>query len=363
MLWLLPRCLLFAQGHWAGTLWHNSAYEEVSLICVVTAVGWKIAHKFVLTILSSIHAGTSIAEVDASLTTGELQELLEKYGQGDLKTLPSGRGDNILSLLMSATQQQQQQEQEPLRVPEPVMHAQLGSSGGYADYIFAAAAAELFGVDVSAAAADGSVSAAAANGSSSSSSKLPWKVLRNADMQELQLLNPDGQPLLRFALAYGFRNIQTIVRQIKMGRCPYDYVEVMACPSGCLNGGGQIKAPKGVTTAQLVEQLEVQYFRQQAGLGQQQQQQQQQLVAAAAAGDQQQQYRVAPGSIKLLLQQQQQQQQQQGPVVPSCIDGRSLAAVYDVVLGGGVGNAAVEQLLHTQYHKREKTVTSTISDW
>jgi iron only hydrogenase large subunit-like protein len=310
-------------------------------------------------------AGTSIAEVDSSLTTGELQELLDKYGQGDLKTLPSGRGDNILSLLMSATQQQQQHQQEEqqeelLRVPEPVMHAQLGSSGGYADYIFAAAAAELFGADVSAAAdaSDGSVSAAAAN--SSSSSKLPWKVLRNADMQELQLLNPDGQPLLRFALAYGFRNIQTIVRQIKMGRCPYDYVEVMACPSGCLNGGGQIKAPKGVSTAQLVEQLEVRYFVQQAGLGQQQQQQQQQLVAAAPAGDQQQQqqYRVTQGSIQLL-----QQQQQQGAVVPSCIDGRSLAAAYDVVLGGRVGDAAVAQLLHTQYHNREKTVTSAISDW
>ena len=29
--------------------------------------------------------------------------------------------------------------------------------------------------------------------------------------------------------------------QIKKSRCPYQLVEIMACPSGCLNGGGQIK--------------------------------------------------------------------------------------------------------------------------
>jgi iron only hydrogenase large subunit-like protein len=198
-------------------------------------------------------AGTQIAEVDSSLTTGELQELLDKYGQGDLKSLPPGRGDNLLGLLMRAAQQQQQQQQgEPLRVPEPAMHAQPGSSGGYADFIFAAAATELFGVDLSsaagaaaggAAAADSNGSANLANGSSSNPSsgsssgscqQLPWKVLRNADMQELQLLDADGVTLLlRFARAYGFRNIQTIVRQIKTGRC----VETQAQQGTCVGGG------------------------------------------------------------------------------------------------------------------------------
>jgi iron only hydrogenase large subunit-like protein len=31
------------------------------------------------------------------------------------------------------------------------------------------------------------------------------------------------------------------MRKIKQGKCDYDYVELMACPSGCTNGGGQIK--------------------------------------------------------------------------------------------------------------------------
>ena len=41
-----------------------------------------------------------------------------------------------------------------------------------------------------------------------------------------------GFPSLRFATAYGFRNIQNIVPKVKRGKLPYDFVEVMACPSG-----------------------------------------------------------------------------------------------------------------------------------
>ncbi len=41
-----------------------------------------------------------------------------------------------------------------------------------------------------------------------------------------------GRRVLRFASAYGFRNIQGLMRKIRLGRCEYDYVEIMACPSG-----------------------------------------------------------------------------------------------------------------------------------
>lgn len=40
---------------------------------------------------------------------------------------------------------------------------------------------------------------------------LPLRMLRNADFQEVSLY-VGGRPALRFALAYGFRNIQTLVR-------------------------------------------------------------------------------------------------------------------------------------------------------
>ena len=35
-------------------------------------------------------------------------------------------------------------------------------------------------------------------------------------------------------------NSQTLLQKMKRGLCDYDLVEVMACPSGCLNGGGQV---------------------------------------------------------------------------------------------------------------------------
>lgn len=50
--------------------------------------------------------------------------------------------------------------------------------------------------------------------------------------------------LLRFARAYGFRNIQNVVRRVKGGTSPYHFVELMACPAGCANGGGQPRPNK-----------------------------------------------------------------------------------------------------------------------
>ena len=53
-------------------------------------------------------------------------------------------------------------------------------------------------------------------------------------------MDQEGNILLHFAAAYGFRSIQNLVQKIKRKKCPYHFVEVMACPSGCLNGGGQV---------------------------------------------------------------------------------------------------------------------------
>lgn len=46
---------------------------------------------------------------------------------------------------------------------------------------------------------------------------------------------------------------------MKRKSCEYDYVEVMACPSGCLNGGGQLKAGQGQSQQQLLDQLDAIY--------------------------------------------------------------------------------------------------------
>lgn len=65
--------------------------------------------------------------------------------------------------------------------------------------------------------------------------------------------------MLRFALAYGFRNIQTVLRKVKQGLSPYDYVEVMACPSGCVNGGGQIPPSTGSSLQSHIQEVDQLY--------------------------------------------------------------------------------------------------------
>jgi iron only hydrogenase large subunit-like protein len=86
---------------------------------------------------------------------------------------------------------------------------------------------------------------------------------RNADVVEYAVLSPSGETVFKAARYYGFRNIQNLVRKLKpakASRMPggkpfgsarrpagksstleHAYVEVMACPGGCTNGGGQIK--------------------------------------------------------------------------------------------------------------------------
>lgn len=91
---------------------------------------------------------------------------------------------------------------------------------------------------------------------------------RNADVVEYSLVN-GSETIIRMARFYGFRNIQNLVRRLKpakISKMPgarsgtsrrpggavngttggetskdYAYVEVMACPGGCTNGGGQVK--------------------------------------------------------------------------------------------------------------------------
>ncbi|OOF95774.1 hypothetical protein ASPCADRAFT_146058 [Aspergillus carbonarius ITEM 5010] len=87
---------------------------------------------------------------------------------------------------------------------------------------------------------------------------------RNADVVEYVLMSSERTPILKAARYYGFRNIQNLVRKLKPARASrlpggnrrqpvgrsaaaagsgtdYAYVEVMACPGGCTNGGGQIR--------------------------------------------------------------------------------------------------------------------------
>ena len=170
-----------------------------------------------------------------------------------------------------------------------------GGSGGYMEHVFRTAARDLFGQELP-------------------PGPLPIVQGRNADIQECSLII-NGQRVLHFAAAYGFRNIQGLMRKIKIGKCEYDYVEVMACPSGCLNGGGQAKPAAGQSVQQLIEELEAAYHAESY---------------------------LETRSPELNV---------------------SVQALYRDWIGDIPGSNLSRDLLHTQYHKREKTVASAIADW
>ncbi|PNF25946.1 putative cytosolic Fe-S cluster assembly factor GK14772 [Cryptotermes secundus] len=161
-------------------------------------------------------------DVDCVITAIELEQLLQRDNQS-LASMDSVQLDFPWSKTLPSN--------------SALVSHQGSGSGGYADLIFLHAARELFG---------------------NSHPDLQYKSLRNPDFREV-ILEQDGRILLRFAIANGFRNIQNLVQKMKRGKSSYHYVEVMACPSGCLNGGAQVRPQDGSSPRELTMRLEAVY--------------------------------------------------------------------------------------------------------
>ncbi|KIV79283.1 hypothetical protein PV11_06851 [Exophiala sideris] len=174
----------------------------------------------------------AVRDVDCVITSRELLSLAEQRGV-QLSSLPlepiapSDRppfpDTRISDFLFPKPRQRTEQS------------ATAGSSGGYLYHIIATEQARYPGSTISV------------------------QRGRNVDVVEYSLLSASGETLMKCARYYGFRNIQNLVRKLKpakqsrlpgaarrmaasaSGGSEYTYVEVMACPGGCTNGGGQIK--------------------------------------------------------------------------------------------------------------------------
>ncbi len=44
---------------------------------------------------------------------------------------------------------------------------------------------------------------------------------------------------IRIAVAHGMKNAQILLNDIRAGKSPYHFIEIMGCPGGCIAGGGQ----------------------------------------------------------------------------------------------------------------------------
>jgi len=52
--------------------------------------------------------------------------------------------------------------------------------------------------------------------------------------------------VIKVAVASGLENADRLLRRVKSGEKYYDFIEIMACPGGCVNGGGQPIVPASV---------------------------------------------------------------------------------------------------------------------
>ena len=142
-------------------------------------------------------AAASVPDVDAVLTTRELAKLIKRYG-----------------LLFND-------------LPEETFDAPFGIGSG---------AGLIFG-------ATGGVMEAALR---TVSEVLTGKEATNIDYEEVrgtkdikEATYDIGGLKVKVAVASGLANARIIMDKIKKGECDYQFIEIMSCPGGCVNGGGQ----------------------------------------------------------------------------------------------------------------------------
>lgn len=59
--------------------------------------------------------------------------------------------------------------------------------------------------------------------------------------------------VVRVAVAHGLGNARKLLEMVKSGEASYEFIEIMACPGGCIGGGGQ---PIGTNTERRLERIE-----------------------------------------------------------------------------------------------------------
>ena len=136
-------------------------------------------------------------DVDAVLTTRELATFI-KYKNLSFTHLPDSQFDNPLGHYSGAG-------------------LIFGATGGVTEAVLRTAVDKLTNKD---------------------NSNVDFKIVRQGDGIKETELNIDGITL-KLCVVSGLKNTQTVMEQIASGKKHFHFVEVMACPGGCVNGGGQ----------------------------------------------------------------------------------------------------------------------------
>lgn len=138
-------------------------------------------------------------DVDAVLTTRETARLL-KQNNIDLKNLPDEDFDHPLGESTGAG-------------------AMFGATGGVMEAALRTAYDVATGNQVE---------------------KFEFDQIRGLDRIKEGTMEIKGKKI-RFAVAHGLINARALLEEIKKDRKKYQFIEIMACPGGCIGGGGQPK--------------------------------------------------------------------------------------------------------------------------
>ena len=155
-----------------------------------------------------------LADVDAVLTTRELVRMFKMYGI-EFSDLVDDEFDNPLGESTGAA-------------------AIFGTSGGVMQAALRTAYYKLTGTNLE---------------------MLNFEDLRGSEGIKESTVSIDGLDV-KVAVVNGIGNIGTILDDIEKGESPYHFIEVMACPGGCINGGGQ---PIHQKTEKVVKRVQALY--------------------------------------------------------------------------------------------------------
>ena len=171
---------------------------------VVVSVMPCTAKKYEINRPDESAAGGGIPDVDIALTTRELGRMIERAGI-DFKALPDEDFDSP-----------------------------LGESTG---------AATIFGVT-------GGVMEAALRTAVEWVTGEELKTIHFTDVRGMAGIKEASYHVagidLKVAVCSGLANAKTLLENIKYGELNYQFIEIMGCPGGCVNGGGQPLQPAGI---------------------------------------------------------------------------------------------------------------------
>lgn len=145
-----------------------------------------------------------VADVDIALTTRELGRLIERAGI-DFVNLPDEEFDPTLDIATGAG-------------------VIFGATGGVMEAALRTAADAISGKSLD---------------------NVEYKEVRGTDGIKEAVYNVEGTDI-KVAIASGLSNANVLLKKIRNGEADYHFIEIMCCPGGCVNGGGQPIQPASV---------------------------------------------------------------------------------------------------------------------